>query len=535
MLELSQGCVSIRHRMSFLPAITSWLKRNRTSARMAFVLRMAAMALGSIFGLFWTRLLLHAMGDPLLGLFQSFQALTRLGGLGDLGITGALALTAGTMLGSKDDAGLRKLLASARSLFLILAIGLCVLFIGFSPWMPKWLSFDVVPEAGSMFGLFVYGGLSLGLFIIAGYFASLNYAYGTVTWPVVPSILFVQVLAPFFHWRLAVLHMPLWVQLLPYLGSGFLVAVLGWWMLKWSHPWLGDLWPLKQNRKDWKSLAGTSGWMYLVSIGTVIYFATDRLVIGKVIGMAVIPTYVANYKICELSVTLIVTAAFVSFPKITQWISSPHKADRDRLLVELNRLSIFEIVLACGAVLGYLAFNNLFVRFWLGDNDHQAPLAWQIAFACNLAVTVGGNAGIQLSTRAGDKGFKLAGLAVAGTGLLNLGLSILSVRLGSITGVAAATVVAQSISSICLGIVTCRYLKISAARWAARCWLLPIALTLAAAGLKQLFPDDSLLHLSVLAACYLALFLAVCRLAGMTREMVRAEFMQARALLGRGD
>jgi O-antigen/teichoic acid export membrane protein len=533
MLELSQGCVSIRHRMSFLPAIISWLKRNRTSARMAFVLRMAAMALGSLFGLLWTRLLLHAMGDPLLGLFQNFQALTRLGGLGDLGITGALSLTVGIMLGRNDETGLRALLASARTLFLFLAIGLCILFIGLSPWMPRWLNFDSVADAGSMTGLFIYGGISLGMFIVGGYFGSLNYAYGTVTWPILPSVLFAQVLAPFFHWRLAVMHMPLWVQLLPYLASGLLVAILGWCMLRWSHPWLGELRPLKQNRQEWKTLAGASGWLYLISIGTVIYIATDRLVIGKGIGMAVIPAYVANYKVCELSVALIVTAAFVSFPKITQWISSPHKADRDRLLVELNRLSIFEIVLACGAVLGYLAFNNLFVRLWLGDNDHQAPLAWQVAFACNLAVTVSGNAGIQLSSRTGSHGLKLAGLVVGGTGLLNLALSILAVKLGSIAGVAAATVVAQSISSVCLGTVSCRYLGLSATRWAVRCCLLPILFTLAAAGLKWVFPYDSLLHLSILAGCYLILFLVVCWLAGMNRELLRAEVAVVRGMIGR--
>jgi len=538
MLELSQGCVSIRHRMSFLPSIAAWLKRNRTSARMAFVLRMAAMAFGSIFGLLWTRLLLHAMGDPLLGLFQNFQALTRLGGLGDLGITGALSLTVGVMLGRKDENGLRTLLASARSLFLLLAVGLCVLFIGLSPWMPGWLSFNAVPNAGSMTALFVYGGLNLGLFIVGGYFASLNYAHGTVTWPIFPAVLFLQVLAPFFHWRLALMHMPLWVQLLPYLVSGLLTTVLGWCMLKWSHPWLGELRPLRQNREEWKTLAGASGWVYLMSIGTVIYITTDRLVIGKVIGTAVIPTYLANYKVCELAVTLIVTASFVILPKMTQLISSPDNADRERLLVELRRLNIFEIVLCCGAVLGYLAFNNLFVRLWL-DRAHQAPLALQVAFACNLAVTIGGNAGIQLSMRAGDKGLKYAGLAVAGTGLLNLALSVLSVNLISvygltfaITGVAVATVIAQSISSLCLGTVTCRYLGMSPVRWAAHCWLLPFGFALTAAGLKALWPDDSLSHLSILAGCYLVLFLTVCGLAGLNRELLRSEFAQVRKMFG---
>jgi O-antigen/teichoic acid export membrane protein len=433
------------------------------------------------------------------------------------------------MLGRGDESGLRALLASARTLFLVLAGGLCVLFVALSPWLPHWLGFETVPGAGSMTLLFVYGGLSLGLAIVGGYFASLNYAHGTVTWPILPSVLFAQVLGPFFHWRLALLHAPLWLQLLPYLGSAVVLVVMAWAMLKWSHSWLGDLWPLRYDRERWKILAGASGWVYLISVGTVIYFTTDRLVIGAVMGPAVIPTYQANYKACELCMTLIVTAAFVGFPKITQWIASPHEADRQRLLVELNRLSVFEIVLGCGAVLGYLAFNNLFVRVWL-DKAHQAPLAWQFAFAANLAVTVGGNAGIQLSTRAGDKGLKLAGLAVAGTGLLNLCLSIFSVKLGSIAGVAAATVVAQSISSICLGTVTCRYLKISTTRWIARCWLLPVGFTFVAAALKTLFPDDSLIHLSVVSLCYVALFFPVCRLAGMNWELLRAELMQAKAL-----
>jgi O-antigen/teichoic acid export membrane protein len=539
MLELSRGSVSIPPRMSFMPAMVSWLQRNRTSARMAFLWRMIAMGLGAIFSLVWTRLLLRAMGDPLMGLFQNFQALARLGGLGDFGITGALGLKAGVMLGRRDETGLRDLLASARSLFLFLAVGLCLLFIGLSPWLPKWLNFEAVPGAGSMTWLFVYGGMSLAMMIIGGYFACLNYAHGTVTWPIFPTVLLGQVLAPYFHWRLALLQMPLWVQLLPYLASALLITFLVWRMLKWSHPWLGNLTPLKQDRTQWKVLAQTSWWAYLISIGSTIYFTTDRLVIGAVIGTAEVPRYQVNYRVCELLMTVIVTASFVGLPKLTQWISSPNPADRERLLVETNRLSTFEIVLVCGSVLGYLAFNNLFVRVWL-DKAHEAPLALQYAFACNLAVTVGGNAGIQLSTRAGENGLKHAGLVVAGTGLVNLALSILSVKLVSIygvnfglTGVAVATAVAQSFSSILLGTITCRYLGLPIGRWIARCWFLPIGFTLLAAALKELFPDNSLAHLGLLSACYLGLFIVVCRVVGLNQQLIRSEINQARALFSR--
>src|SRR6185503_20752178 len=127
MLELSPGSVSIPPRMSLFSATTAWLQRNRTSARMAFVWRMIAMALGSLFSLLWQRLLVRAMGNPLMGLFQMFQNVTRLGGLGDFGVTAALGLTVGAMLGRGDEAGLKRMLASARTLFLFLAGALCLL------------------------------------------------------------------------------------------------------------------------------------------------------------------------------------------------------------------------------------------------------------------------------------------------------------------------------------------------------------------------------------------------------------------------
>ena len=530
MLESSQGSVSIRQRMSFLPAITSWLKRNRTAVRMAFVLRMIGMGLGSLFSMLWYRLLLRAMGDPLYGLFQNFQAVTRLGGLGDLGLSGALALKAGLMLGSGDKPGLQRLLASARSLLLLLAVGIAVVFVGMSPWLSQGLNFAGTPGAGSMKWLFLCGGFCLMTTIIGTYFASLNYAHGTVTWPILPAVLFAQMLAPLAHWQLALLHTPLWLQYAPYLVSAVIIAALNWRMVKWSHPWLGNLTPFRIERAQWKILAGASWWVYLVMVGSTIYVTTDQLVIGAVISNAIVPMYRANYKVCELGITLVLTAAGVSIPKITQWISSPQESDRRRLLVELHRLSIFEVVLACVITLGYLAFNNLFIRVWLGK-AYQAPLLWQFAFAANLAITCGGNAGIQLATRAGDRGLKIAGVAALGTGLLNLGLSILSAKLGWIAGVAIATDIAQSISSIYLGYVTCRYLGLSMIRWTARCWLLPVAFTLAAAVLKGWLPTDSLAHLGALSACYAGLFLVVCRLAGMTWELLRTEINLARGLL----
>ena len=301
-------------------------------------------------------------------------------------------------------------------------------------------------------------------------------------------------------------------------------------MLKWSHPWLGDLRPLSFDRVLWKSLLASSGWVYLSSLGSAIYFNTDRLVINAGFGPDIIPSYQANYKACELVIVLVLSASYVGLPKLTQWIASPHAADRQRALSETRRLNIFQIVAGGGAALGYLAFNDLFVRLWLGEK-YEGPLLWQVAFACNLAVTTGGDAGIQIASRCGEGGLKKLGLAVGGSGLLNLVLSLVAMKLGSIAGIAIATVIAQSVLSISLGYFTCRHLGFSVIHWTLKSWLLPLVILLAAAGLKTFFPDQTWRHIGALLGCYAGLLVVTAWLAGVNREMLRAEIATLRAVV----
>jgi O-antigen/teichoic acid export membrane protein len=516
--------------MSSPSRIRDWLMRNRTSVRLAVALRMVAMGLGSLLSFVWTRLLLRAMGDELNGLFTTFQGVTRLGGLGDLGMGAVVGVKGGEMLARGDEDKLRKLLASARSLFGCLAALIFVGFLVFSPWLPAWLRLEARPGSGSMPLLFIVGGLSAATFIVAGYLHSLNYAHGTVTWPILPTVLIGQALAPFAQWILALHHAPLWVQTTPYIAASVITGFMIWLMLEWSHPWLGDLRPLGFDLPLWKTMAQASGWFYLLSLGNAIYTTTDRLVINAWFGPSIIPTYYYNYKICELGVTLVLTGSLVSLPKITQWFAKRDEASRARLRTEAGRLNVFQIVLGCAIALGYLTFNDLVVRIWLGSG-YRANLAWQVAFACNLVITTGGDAGIQISTRCGDRALKAAGLAVAGTGLLNLVLSLLSASLGSITGVAVATVIAQSVLSLSLGWLTCRHLELSAVKWAARSWLLPLTIVIAASGCKTLLPDISLAHIAGMTGCCAVLLLAACLVVGVDKELILSEWATIRGSL----
>lgn len=516
--------------MTIVKKLRAWLIANRTSVRMAFILRMIVTAVGALLSLLWYRLLLRAMGDSLYGLFLSFLAVSRLGGMGDFGIGGAVGIKSGMMLGRGEHDQLKKLLASARSLFLFLAALTLILFAGLSPWLPRWLHFQSVPGAGSLPLLFVWAGVTGAVMILAGYFNNLNYAHGTVTWPILPGVFIGQMLAPLAQWQLAKMHEPLWIQNLPYVASTIFGGWLAWRMLKWSHPWLGEFRSLGFDRPLWKILLGASGWVYLCSICNAVYFNTDSLVINAGFGPALIPTYQANYKPCALLVTFILSASFVSLPKITQWISSPRQGDRDRLLLEANRLNIFQMLLGCGAALGYLALNHWFIQLWLGAK-YQCPLAWQVAFACNLAITTGGDTGIQIASRCGDSGIKKMGIVAGCTAFLNLALALLFMKIGSVTGIAFAAVISQSVLSLVLGYFTCRHLKLSLVRWTLKSWVLPLGIILAAAGLKTIFPGQSFFETGALLGGYAILLLLAMWLAGLKKEMLRSEIENIRAML----
>ena len=311
--------------------LRAWLLANRTSVRLAFVLRMVSMVVNAVMSLIWTRLLLRAMGDALYGLFVSFQAASRLGGLGDFGMSGGLVLRTGQMLGAKEEEKLRTFLAGARSAFLALALTVALIFLLLSPWLPTWLGFQSVPGAGSLPVLFATGTAGVAIMLLAGYFHGLNYAYGSVAWPILPTLILVQA-GMLGHWVLALTGAPLWIQNLAYVSSGVLTAGCIWLLIKVAHPWLGEIFPLSTDRAVWRQLVRASGWVYLCGLGSFVYTTTDRLLINAGFGPAIVPKYLLNNKLPDLAWTLIVTASFVSIPKITQWIASPDPADRVRVI-----------------------------------------------------------------------------------------------------------------------------------------------------------------------------------------------------------
>jgi O-antigen/teichoic acid export membrane protein len=506
-----------------------WLLAHRTSARLAFVLNLVVRLVSAVMSFVWTPMLLNVMGGKLYGLFITFQAVPQLGGLGDFGIGGAIGNRTGQMVGRGDFNRLREFLAAARSLFLGLGLVIGMGFLLLSPWLPGWLHFQAVPGSGSLPVLFAIGAASLFLLIVGGYFHNLNAAYGTVAWPILPG-LFITQAGMLTHWLLARAGSPLWAQYLSYVGVQLCGITSVWFMLRAAHPWLWKLWPLKINRELWRELATASGWMYLYSLGGMIFLWTDRLLVNAGFGAAAVTPYVLNYKPCDIILQVVLVASFVSLPKLNQWIASGNPETRERARVEGQRLNLFQAFAGTAGALGFLAFNHPFIKLWTGA-DYLAPAAVQRAFALTMAITASGSAGIQMAGVCGQKGLRTAGLAIAGAGLLNLAMALTAMKGGWLPGIAWATVIAQSFLNLTLAHYTCRHLALSFSRWAFRSWVLPVGMIFTGEGLQYWLGADTWTQGGRLFLIFLPLMALHAPASGLTVKMLRDELVIFRRFL----
>ena len=116
---------------------------------MAYLLYTGTRLVAAEVALIWVRLFVAAMGQQVEQRI-AFQKLTSLGGLGDLGMGGAVAIRTGQYLGEGKEEELKKFLASARAAFLVLALIAGVTIFGLSPWLPHWLGYKEVPPIGTV-------------------------------------------------------------------------------------------------------------------------------------------------------------------------------------------------------------------------------------------------------------------------------------------------------------------------------------------------------------------------------------------------
>jgi hypothetical protein len=128
---------------------------------------------------------------------------------------------------------------------------------------------------------------------------------------------------------------------------------------------------------------------------------------------------------------------------------------------------------------------------------------------------------------------RIIGTAIGLTGLLNFALSMLSMKLGSIAGIAFATVAAQIVLSLAASRFVCRQLGIDALAWMLRTCALPAGVTAIAGAARIVLPTGSVSGGLLFAALLMILSAFVAWATGITPKFVQEELRTLRSMFQR--
>ena len=502
--------------------LRTWFRDNRTAARPAYVLRMATTVAGALLSLFWTRALLRAFGEETFGVYSAFLGYLGLASAGELGMGGAVSVRTLQMLATGQFEELRRLHGTARRVFLLVSVAFGLVALALAPWLPSWLGFHATATSGSLSLMFAVGAVSVGLAVYTSYLGNSLYAAGSVMWPILPGFVVIQSTAA-LQVILGLAGVPLWV-----VHAGVvIVAVAGLWVIqliyRHSHPIFQETiaWPAKPMTGE---LAATAGWSYLFGLGALVYNYTDRLIINAFFGPREVPVYQFNGKLCELAVTVVITAGGVAMPKVLTRLLSEDSAVHGEGRASGWKLARFQSLMGLALGVGYLWINDFFVVHFFGAAV-RGEILLQAAFAVSLVIGANLDLYIQLGARSNASGLRLVSLTVLGTTLLNLLLSfVAAAHLHWLPGVQYATCLAQAAALlVCGGYVQreCRF--VSGRRIWTCSFLLPLVFIAGAIALRLWFPPDSIAHAVRLAGIDALLLVAYGMLAGPRFSELRGE------------
>lgn len=145
-----------------------------------------------------------------------------------------------------------------------------------------------------------------------------------------------------------------------------------------------------------KEILGFSAFIFLSSIVDMLYWATDKVLIGAMIGSVAVAIYNVGGTFTSMLQNMSSAISGVFGTRVTAMVLSETPMDElSALLVRIGRLQYLIVALFLS---GYVVFGQAFIHFWAGDGYHQAyyvglmamiplavPLIQNIAFATIVA------------------------------------------------------------------------------------------------------------------------------------------------------
>ena len=493
---------------------------------MRWVLNIATSYLRLVIGIvvvfFLTPYIVSKIGMEMFGLWSLIFSIIGLFGLLDLGFATAAVKYMGEFTGSGDAEGRNQTLATLLVVYTALGV-ICIALVGIVAGNAgHW--FEITDEAQQAFyialwllGAAVAINLPLNLFKAvlngSGRISLLN---GIDLIVMLANAVAVVMVLEAGHGILGLIIVTTATMVL----SPALAMVLSFWLT----PGL-SMSPRLFSRHRVRELLGFSFFFFIANVAVMLILRIDPIVIKSFLPLTAVAVYAIGSKIAEYVYYLNKQFSNGLMPLISQSRGRKDEATINRILMDGTRYCL-AIAVPFAALLFFYAED--IILLWMGDEFAGAAPVLQILLGAMLFTAVQLNAANVLAFN-GEHRF--IALAMAGSALLNLGLSIVLIQHYGINGVALATLIAAfTVEMLIIVPRACISRGVSIIRFfvtAVGPSLPPLIPSLLVAwGLEQLQPSNSFLWIILEGGTAALVYFAAFALVGMKRSERKAVIAQ---------
>lgn len=221
---------------------------------------------------------------------------------------------------------------------------------------------------------------------------------------------------------------------------------------------------LRASHFEWrtsKQIFSFSLFVLVLSVGAQLSFATDAIVIGKVLTVNAIPYFTTGSMLAIYLMEFVIAIAAVVMPTASRLQAQQRMTELRDVFLRWSKICL-SLTMMAGLFL--IVFGARFIGWWVGDTFAQpAGSVLRILMIGNLIFLP--VRGVALPTLMGLGKPRLPAFGFLTAGVLNVAMSVVLARRFGIDGVAIGTAVPNMLFAIWVLVLACRELEVPIAEY----------------------------------------------------------------------
>ncbi len=399
------------------------------------ILSYVNLGIGTIIPFLYTPVMLRILGQSEYGLYSLSNSVISYLSLLTLGLGGAILRYLTQYRTANDKEMLERVTGLFVTLYAVIAVVTCVVGFALTRFTGTFFAQGLtLTEVGKLNKLIVLMSLSTVISLSSGVYSSVSICYVKYLFRRFLEIS-ATILSPAFN---------LVVLFLGYASVGMALVSLTIQLVTllindWYSVHILDIHPRFRNLPlgMLKDIFGFSIFVFIGTIADLLYWATDKVLLGAMIGSTAVAIYNIGNTFNTILQNMSSSISTVFAPRVNQYVFSPNRsiADLSELLIRIGRIQYLVVSLVLS---GFIVFGQSFIVFWAGSDYREA---YNVALLTMIPLAIPLIQNIAFTTITAQKRHQFRAILYTVLAVANVAGTYLLIPIMGLTGAAFCTCV----------------------------------------------------------------------------------------------